>query len=480
MNVKTPRWKRSAVWYAAILLFAAALRIPRLGDRDLWTDEINTITTAVSGEWDSGPMYRTAPLNFMLTAWAVRILGPNELGARIVPFLVGLLTVALVYPVFRRRIGSRAALFAMAIVALSIWHIFWSQTARHFALEVLLLLLALSAFLAYWFDGRRAGLAGAALLTLAALFTHSSAGFYLAAFLAFVAGSWIVRRVRARGTPGNAEDGKHFGAVAAFSLVFLAYLPVYISVGTYTLAHRTAWNPPWNIAGSLAFYMPAFLCLAALAGALFLMREGNDLGPLLLVFIAAPVFLVVLASVFTIASGSYCLASILAAAALAGTACDRLLALAAERRRTVPVACVVAGLFAMLVYDAALYHGFQNGLKPRWRDACAFVAAHRAPGDLVLADEEDVARFYLGNEGLESFGKYAKKMDRDDFPPGGPRGVWYVIYVSDSPILRKNPATLRSIMENGRLAASFPLHYGPKDRTLMVFHQEAAPPVGSR
>ncbi len=475
-----PATRRWTLAFWVVFAAAAALRMIRLSSWDLWTDEANTFWTAVTGEYVSGPMYASAPVNFLLTKLAIAWLGPNELGARIVPFLAGTATIGLAYFAMRRWIGPRAAFFASLVLTLSIWHLYWSQTARHFSLETLFLLGAVHAFVRFWREGSKSGLALAALLVLAALFTHSSAGFYLAALLGFVIASWAIeRRTRGLGAPWSRDDGRHALALAALSIVLVAYMPVYLAVGSYTLEHRTAWNPPWNIVGSLVFYIPPYLALPALAGLVFLYREARDLALLALSWIAVPFVLVTVASSLTIASASYCLPSMLAISALAGVAGDRILREARDASGRWGSALVLGGVLAAMAYDATLYFSYYHGLKPRWKALCETVERARRPGELFLAEEGDVAQFYVGRERAEWLGRFEREIGTA-FPPEDARGVWYGVYLTDSTILRRDDRVLGHLLGKARLVRLFPLHYGPKDRTLALFHEDlAARPVSA-
>src|SRR5215470_9802573 len=262
----------------AVVALATVLRAYHLASWDMWTDEANTYWTAVTGEFVSGPMYASAPINFFLTKLAIGWVGASALGARLVPFLAGVATIAASFFALRRWIGDRAALIAMLVLTFSIWHLYWSQTARHFSLETLFLLGALHSFLVFWRDGKLLALGVSTVLVLAALFTHSSAGFYLAALLGFVALDWgVERRHRGWTSAWSGNDVRHVLALGALAAVLVLYLPIYLKVGAYTLEHRTAWNPPWNIVGSLVFYIPPYLSLTAVAGFAFLFRERRDL-----------------------------------------------------------------------------------------------------------------------------------------------------------------------------------------------------------
>lgn len=463
--------RESGMWFSAVLLLAVALRLYNLGEWDMWTDEVQTLWTSQSGQFREGPMYRTAPLNFLLTGFAVGLLGPNELGSRLVPFLAGVLTVALFFPIMRRWIGGRAALFGMLVVALSMWHVYWSQTARHFALQTLLILGAVYAFLSYWREGRRAGLAGAAGLLLAALFVHSSSGFFVAGFLVFVTADWILPSGKGFTGPQAGRVRKHVLALVVLCAPLVVYLPVYFGLGSYLLEHKTAWNPPWNIVGSLGFYMPPYIALPALAGAAFLYRERDDLWLLLSCLIVVPAVLVTVASAVTIASAAYCLALVLAVGALVGVAADRIFRLGEQYRASLGAGLVVGAVFLSQVYDLAHYYLVYNGLKPRWREVATYVQERRGSRDLFFAAEGDVAQFYVGRENAAWLGAYDKLRESSSFPPSGVEGLWYAVYVPDNSVLERHRTVFESVADRAEMKALFPLQYGAKRRSVAVFYE---------
>ena len=460
--------------FLLILLVGIALRVVNLGAWDMWTDEVQTLWMAESGEFWFGPMYRTAPINFWLTGWAVNLLGADELGLRAMPALSGIVTVALLFPVARRWLSDRAALLAVAVLALSFWHVAWSQTGRHFALQTLFVLGAVHGFLLYWREGSRLGLGLLAALSLAALFTHSSSGFYVGALLLVVLLA-VVREVRAaRDVASGLRSAWPRPAAAGLVLAgaLALYLPIYLGVGAYVLETRGAWNPPWNILGSLGFYVTPVVAAFAAGGAFHLWASKRDVALTLVSLAGVPVVLLTVASGITIASAAYCLPSMVAVAMLAGAGADGLLRAASGRRGAFLAAVlVVAGLFLTQSVDLAEYHLFQNGLKPRWSEAARYVEERREPGEPVWAAEGDVARFYLGDDGVHWMGEYRNRSEAaaDD------EAAWFVLYLQSRPELDAmlNP-TLRStdFPPGAEFEALFPVHYGPKNRTLVVLHRE--------
>lgn len=463
------RSSTTTLWFVAILLLAAGLRIFQVGAWDMWTDEVQTLWTSQSMEFKEGPMYRTAPVNFVLTGLVVRAGGASEVTARMVPLLAGILTVALCYLLFNGWVGRRAALFATLILALSLWHIFWSQTARHFSIQTLFITIGIYAFLRFWRDRRLGAAPILALLLIASLFVHSSSGFYLAALLAFLVIVGIAR-VRTAVLPETPPPPRRLLAIgiAAVAAPLILYVPVYLQVGSYLMENKVAWNVPGNILGSLAFYIPPYLAIPAVAGAAFLWWERNDLALLLGSLVVVPMVLVLVAANFTIASGAYCIASIIAIALLAGTACDRILTLAGPKLR-VPTAILVSTIFISQCYDLAHYYTFYNGLKPRWKEVTEFIARNRGEAELVLAAEGDVAQFYLGREGVDWLGNVDRWRGDGDEGAAGIDGIWYAIYLEGDPAAPQ--AVIDEVRQSARLVTLFPLHYGAKDRTIALYYE---------
>jgi 4-amino-4-deoxy-L-arabinose transferase-like glycosyltransferase len=468
---------RREFWFALVLAVAVAVRLWHLASWDLWTDEMHTLSFAQSGKFNS-PAYSTAPINFVLTRWTVGALGYTPLAGRTVPALAGALTVLLMYFVGRRWINDRAGLIAAALVGLSSWHVYWSQTARHFALAALFDLLALHAFLLYWRDGRKGALVALPFLLLLGLFTHSSSGFYLAALVVFVLAHEALRRTQWWSEAPGGPRHRAAWALAALGLAFAVYLPIYLQVGRLLLQNTPAWNPSTNIAGSFVFYLQPSLVLAALAGVIFAWREREDLGLVLAAQVVVPIVLVLAASLKTTASAGYCLASLFSVALLAGLGLDRIATLTAYAGRSLIGACVTVGVLLSLSLDLALYHLYYNGYKPRWREVAEYVASRRSPGDDFLADESNVVRFYTPTARVYGLLYVAETFGTSAYPPRD-RNIWIAAYAGSEGALQLSEAGRRFASDSGAVKAFFPLHYGPKERTIAVYFIPAAAKSGA-
>jgi 4-amino-4-deoxy-L-arabinose transferase-like glycosyltransferase len=444
----------------AIVTLAALLRWYNLAAWDMWTDEVQTLWTSVSGDFKEGPMYRTAPVNFWLTGLSVQVFGATGLGIRFVPWLAGVLTIVVLLWSSAKWFGVRVALFGALFLSLSMWHVAWSQTGRHFALQTLVVLLALHFFLVTWIEGKSWGAWASAALMLVGLFTHSSTAFYVAAILAFLGVGWLAAMA------GEAERRPSVWLRAAipFAATLAIYLPIFFGLSRYLMANKTAWNPPWNIVGSLIFYLAPWVLLTAFAGVFVLAsRRRLHLGILLFFFVAVPAVLVTVASAVTIASAAYCLASLPALAILIGVTADWLLSEADGRLEQYAAIALISGFFLTQGAVLAHYYFVYNGLKPRWAEVTEFVEQRRLPGEEFFASEGDVAQHYVGRGNARWIGQ--ANLDSDPAT-----GAWYAVYLGGGPISTRHGLTFRTLQELGELVEVFPLRYGAKDRTLGVFH----------
>lgn len=118
-------------------MIAAVLRLPSLGDQSIWRDEAATLLQ-VNGSF-ADVFSRTAadnypPLYNLLTWASVQLLGGAEWVLRLPAALLGIANVALIYGLGSRIGGRTIGLIAALLLALSGFHIWYSQEARMYTL----------------------------------------------------------------------------------------------------------------------------------------------------------------------------------------------------------------------------------------------------------------------------------------------------------------------------------------------------------
>lgn len=212
---------------ASLLVLAAAIRIPDLGAGGIWLDEGYSL---LQSERSLGAILalRTHDANpplyvLVLHVWRT-VFGPGPLAAKSLSLVAGLLGVALVWLAARARFGSRAAFCAGLIVALSRFHVHYSQEIRGYALLFALVAAADLCFVRWEAGGRRRDLCGWVLAGLAAVLTHTFA--------------WWVLLVQA------ALATRRRTALLALAGVFVASSPTLLALYQHLTTFKTqSWIP---------------------------------------------------------------------------------------------------------------------------------------------------------------------------------------------------------------------------------------------
>lgn len=170
--------------YAAVLV-GAFLRLYRLGYQSIWGDESLTVQVYSAGRnfhelWSH--IWARAfhpPLYFVLVHYWY-LLGKSEFMLRFPSALFGIAAIPVVYLIARRLFGSRVGVISAFVVALSPFHIWYSQEARMYTLQVLLASASILFFVRAWDARFGRDIAAYGVTTALGLFTQISSGLLLA------------------------------------------------------------------------------------------------------------------------------------------------------------------------------------------------------------------------------------------------------------------------------------------------------------
>lgn len=174
-----------------ITLAGAVLRVAVAGE-PLFADELSTYWIVT--DHDFGGVLSTVhsnaeitpPLYFALS-WITTGIDPAPEMVRAPSLVAGTATIPLVYLLGARTVGRPAALTATALTALSPFMVYYSAEARAYALVMGLVVLSTLAMLLAVDDGRRRWWALYAASSCAAMYSHYTAAFVLAAQLLWLA-----------------------------------------------------------------------------------------------------------------------------------------------------------------------------------------------------------------------------------------------------------------------------------------------------
>ncbi|HZD43589.1 MAG TPA: glycosyltransferase family 39 protein, partial [Methanomicrobiales archaeon] len=227
----------------ALIALGALLRLYHLDYTSLWLDEAYTIhfarptliqiwqLTTVNGECN--------PPLFHWIEHGMLFFGQSEFVIRIVPALAGIATIPIFYLIGREFLGINVGILAAALLALSPFHIFYSQEGRAYTLVLLFVSLALFAYLvALRSDG----------LYMWALFAVFSALAFWTHFYTLILIALLLLSALFMPRPDVSRTARMRGTGVALGVFCLLCLPM-IPVVVWLFFVRTSVPPTWGSLG---------------------------------------------------------------------------------------------------------------------------------------------------------------------------------------------------------------------------------------
>jgi 4-amino-4-deoxy-L-arabinose transferase-like glycosyltransferase len=461
------------VLLAAITLLALALRLYKLGAWSFWIDELFTIDR-VQAQYSSfeailrhtPPAGTWLPVSLLFTAGALKLLGVSEWAARLVPAWIGILSIPALYFPIKRIATTRVGLLSVLLLAVSPWHLAWSQNARFYTALLVLYTLALFAIhLGLERDRPWSLVAGIGLLYLA-LSERLTAAFLVPVVAVYAAALKLLPFTRPPGL--RTRNLLLLAAPLLGAALFEGYARVTTgSSGIWTdlgwfLMYRN--YTPLRLLGVVTFDIGIpLMCLAALGGAV-LLAQKRRLGLLLVVGTILPVAILMALSRFMFVEDRYVFATLPAWTMLAAFAIDELWTQARQRG-----ALLAMGVLLLLVGhaagDAVLYYGVNNGDRRDWRGAFAIVRERMHADDLVVAYWPEFGPYYLGRPIIAW-----EQISPEEVVQSGQR-VWFVV---DSETVWGDLRKKRWIERNAELIEVLYLRR-PQDLSLRIYLYAPSP-----
>ncbi|MHC4076882.1 MAG: glycosyltransferase family 39 protein [Planctomycetota bacterium] len=387
---------RHLLWLLGFTVVATCLRLFRLADWSFWVDEAHTYrNVACSLEMFWGSPFRNYPLSFLLLRGLPDFMQNTEWGMRLPAVFFGIASVPALAIAFRGIVGRQAAVLAALFLAVSPWHLYWSQNARGYSMVLFFGVISLGAFY-HGLERRSWTLLLVALVTLLlAGFSHTTAFLLLGAVVAYglLAGIW-------RGPLGPAGLTKWYPLLVLGLLLLLTPL-IFGALQTYYAAGKASFSL-FHLVQTTAYFVTLPIFVAAVGGALWLVDRGERSALFLTSCVVLPLFgLAILASMKYKVTARYAFYTLPAFYVLAAT-----LAVALHQRFTgkgfrvgVLRAMPVGLLVVFLLGQDYLYYQKQYGWRPRWREAVQFVEQHRDRLGTrplrVLTTNQPSAAYYL-------------------------------------------------------------------------------------
>ena len=168
---------------STVVIIGALLRFWNLGEWSFWKDEVFMVLDAQQFTLGNSPIN---PIPYLAVKLSIVLAGDSEWGSRLIPCMVGILSIPVIFGLGRTLFNGRVGLLAAALVALSSWHLFWTQNARCSYIWTFLFA-ALTAWLFYLSVERHSTLLtlGALLTCICLILSHLLAAFMVPALAVY-------------------------------------------------------------------------------------------------------------------------------------------------------------------------------------------------------------------------------------------------------------------------------------------------------
>lgn len=416
------------VCLAAITLLAAVLRFFKLGEWSFWIDEIHTINHAASHFSSTKlilehipPVQKWIPISVILTAQSMNLWGINEWNARLTSVLIGLLSIPILYVSVKKPLGNRATLLAMFLLALSPWHIFWSQNARFYTTLMLFYSLALLVFYFSIEHDRPVYLIVFYILFYFAMSERLIAVLLMPVIVVYLLSLWLL--------PFEKPPGFNLRNLLVLStpiILFLIYeVYLFAATGDFVFAYDIALlappiDSPTRLLILIAFSigMPT-LCMGLLSSMYFLLKRER-LALFLTIAAILPPILLAAGSAFVFTVERYAFMTLPFWIFLAARGLNALFGVVGKREFVLAL-----GALFIFIADAAgeglLYYQINHGNRLNWREAVEYVDERKQEGDIVISTRGRLASYYLGEDVLEFQDMRPVDMEGMDAP------IWFII-----------------------------------------------------
>jgi mannosyltransferase len=412
-SVLNPRPTRAQLWAISLVgltLLAFGLRLYGLGFQSLWRDETDALLFAdkdllahlrtFTAVGENGALYFA-----LLGAW-IGGAGSSEVALRMPSALVGTFTIPLTAVLGRRLLGPGAGLMAAALLAISPYHIWYSQEAKMytiFAADTTAALLALLLALA------RGGWWRWVIYVFIV-----SAGFYIHLLSALqVLVHLAVGGLSLAAHPEWRANARGFAA--SMGILLLPYIPLALWQFGVVASPPQSGYPEVSVAEALRVLTFGFSANSApvpspamVFGNLLLVTSALALAPfardrtrhgwfaptVLLAALAIPVAAVLLLQVrYPLFQDRYLISSLVPYELLMGAGT---MALWANARPLAPLALLLVAFVSM----TSIRWSSSTPIKSDFRAAAQLIEAGRKPGDrvmFVMPYTEPTFRYYAGN-----------------------------------------------------------------------------------
>jgi uncharacterized membrane protein len=436
-----------------IILIAAGLRFYKLDEWSFWGDEMFTI----SGREDGfNYTFARQSLSSLLIQITVSLLGTSEWNARLVPVLIGIISIPILYFPIRKMFSPAVGLMAVVLLAISPWHLYWSQNARFYIALLLFYTLALI----FFYFGLEEDRPDYLLISLIFLGLATKERLLALFFAPVVASHVVLLKV----LPFEKPAGLRWRNLAIFILPGLVLALFF--VGPY-LKDLSGWlagfgyasNHPFWLLASVTYYVGIPTLAMSVGGALYLLTKKSRAALLLSLGAVIPLLIMISISPFHYTASRYLFISLTSWIILAGFAAIELFFQSQKQAKILALAGVLILLLQPLG-ENILYYSYQHGNRDNWKAAFELIKEHREAGDLIVTTNPELGNYYLQDK-IVSW----RKLDLAQIE-ANKGNIWFV---EDGVAHERYPEIHNWLKSNARLVANFDVHAQAKNFVMRVY-----------
>jgi len=401
---------------AAITIVAGILRFYQLGEWSYWIDEIATINRAQLSLWELLVSIQTG-FSYVLTNITLSTFGVSEWSARLVPALIGILTIPIAYFPIKAMFEVRTALIAVLLIAISNWHIFWSQSSRFYTSLMLFYFLAMFAFY-YGFEKDR--LAYILLGLIFSLLAFQERMFSLLIIPVLIVYIILIKWV-------SFESPKGFNLKNLLPLIFvgLGGLMVvifdgirYASSGFSIILNELTWffarpiDDPFRLGIFIFLNIGVPVVVLAILSGGYLILERSRAGLYLSIGAIVPIILILVANPFMFTEARYVFITLPCWIILAAAGVNAIFSLSHANNKLLAWAVLLI-LVATSARSHLLYFTVNHGDRYDWETSFNFVENRVEEGDVVVSSRPQIGVYYYAGKILSYQGLTPEKIESD-------------------------------------------------------------------
>lgn len=457
----------------AITSLAILLRFYKLGQWSFWIDEIRTVNR-VEAHYSSieailqniPPAINWLPLSLILTGGALNIRDINEWSARLIPALIGVLTIPVFFVLVKHVYGTYVGLVSALLLAVSPWHLYWSQNARSYTSLMLFYTLALFAL----YFGIERDRSGYVFLFLVLTYLAVSERLVGLLIIPVVFLYLLLLKVLPFDPPPGLRKRNLLLLVSP--LILLVLYQVYTLLGNqqslisdiFSEVNNafvgTSIENPFAQTTFIVFNIGIPLISVAFFSGLYLILKKNQAGLLFFLGAIVPLVIVILVTPFMFTEERYAFVTLPCWIILAAVGVKEIFVRVKSYEKLLAV-----GILTLLIMDAAgdnlMYFKVNNGNRRDWKGAFARVEDRSREGDIYVSTWPELGLYYTGRE-MKSW----RDVNPDEIKNSDKR-VWFVI-VPDMAWVWKNEDFLWWVKNNGELVDILYLRQ-PDDANVTIY-----------